>query len=297
MSRRRATAIGFGAVLLWSLLAVLTVEAGPVPPFQLSALCFAIAGLLGLCWIAGAGNGWRVLRGVGPAVWLVGIGGLFGYHFAYFTALQLAPPAEASLIAYLWPLLIVLLSGLLPGETLRAGHVIGAGIAFTGAGVVVLGPGTGFAAEYLPGYLAAGACALIWSGYSILSRRLEKAPTETVAIFCLAAAALSFAAHAVLETTIWPDRAGGWAAMVLLGLGPVGLAFYLWDIGCKRGDIQLLGVASYAAPLISTVILIARGIARPGHGLLAAAALITVGALVAAHASHTKPQVTAGGGS
>ena len=28
-------------------------------------------------------------------VWLVGVGGLFGYHALYFLALRFAPPAEA----------------------------------------------------------------------------------------------------------------------------------------------------------------------------------------------------------
>jgi drug/metabolite transporter (DMT)-like permease len=285
MSRSRATAIGFGAVLLWALLALLTVAVGPVPPFQLSAMCFAIGGLAGLGWIAANRRLGTAFRGVRPVVWLVGIGGLFGYHAAYFAALKLAPPAQASLIAYFWPLLIVLFSGLLPGERLRAGHVAGALIALAGAGLVVAGPGQAMAAAYLPGYLAAAACALIWSTYSVLSRLFGTAPTETVALFCLATAVLSLLAHLGFERTVWPEDPGGWAALAALGLGPVGLAFYLWDVGVKRGDIQLLGTASYAAPLLSTLALIAAGVARPSPGLLAAAALITAGALVAARAS------------
>jgi drug/metabolite transporter (DMT)-like permease len=284
--KARATAIGFGAVLLWALLALLTVAVGPVPPFQLSAICFAIGGGAGLLLIAARGRLATVFVGVPPVVWLVGVGGLFGYHAAYFAALRLAPPAQASLIAYLWPLLIVLFSGLLPGERLRAGHVAGAVIALAGAALVVAGPGQGMAAAYLPGYLAAGACALIWSAYSVLSRRFGTAPTETVALFCLATAALSLAGHLAVERTVWPTAAAGWAAMLALGLGPVGLAFYLWDIGVKRGDIQLLGTASYAAPLLSTLALIAAGFARPSVGLVAAAVLITGGALVAARASR-----------
>lgn len=284
MSRGRATAFGFGAVLLWALLALLTVATGAVPPFQLLTVCFAIGGGLGLVWIAVSGRGFAALRGQPPAVWAVGIGGLFGYHFFYFTALRLAPPAEASLIAYLWPLLIVLFSGLLPGERLRAGHLVGAALAFAGAGLLVAGPGTAFSVAAAPGYAAAMACALIWSGYSLASRWLGKAPTETVAVFCLVTAGLSAMAHLAFESTVWPKDGRGWAAMLALGAGPVGLAFYLWDLGVKRGDIQLLGVAAYAAPLISTLVLVAFGIAPPSMALLIAAALITGGALVAARA-------------
>ena len=284
MTRSRATATGFGAVLLWAALALFTVGTGRMPPFQLTAVCFAIGGGLGLAWMAAGGRGRAALRGLPPVVWLVGIGGLFGYHFFYFTALSLAPPAQASLIAYLWPLLIVVFSGLLPGERLRPLHVVGAVVAFAGAALVVAGPGAGFAPEYLPGYAAAGACALIWSGYSILSRRLGQAPTETVAVFCLATAALSAMAHLALETPVWPEGALGWAALTALGLGPVGLAFYLWDIGVKHGDIQLLGTASYAAPLISTLLLTATGFAAPSLSLALAALLIAGGALMAARA-------------
>jgi drug/metabolite transporter (DMT)-like permease len=286
VSRGRATAVGFGAVLLWATLALLTVAVGAVPPFLLTAVCFAIGGLAGLGWIVAQGRLASAVAGVRPAVWLIGIGGLFGYHLSYFTALRLAPPAQASLVAFLWPLLIVLFSGLLPGERLRAGHVAGAVVAFAGAALVVAGPGEGVSAAYLPGYAAAALCAMIWSAYSLLSRRMGAAPTETVAFFCLATALLSALAHLALEPTVWPRDAPAWAAMLALGLGPVGFAFYLWDIGVKRGDIQLLGTASYAAPLISTLLLIAAGFARPSASLVLAAALITGGALVAARAGR-----------
>ena len=287
MSRGRATAVGFGAVLLWAAMALLTVAVGGLPPFQLTALCFAIGGGIGLAWIAAGGRrGLAALRVVPPAAWTVGIGGLFGYHLCYFTALALAPPAQASLIAYLWPLLIVLLSGLLPGERLRPAHVLGALVAFAGAALVVAGPGTRFEAAHLPGYLAAAGCALIWSGYSVLSRRLGAVPTESVAVSCLATAALSLVAHLATETTVWPAGPLAWGALLALGLGPVGLAFYLWDVGCKQGDIQLLGTASYAAPLLSTLLLVAAGYAEPTPALLAAALLIAGGALVAARAAR-----------
>ena len=240
-----ATSCGFGAIALWALLALFTAASGEVPPFQLAAMTFAL-------------------------------GGSFG------AALRLAPPAEAGLIAYLWPLLIVLFSGLLPGERLRAAHVAGALLGLLG--VIVLGLGRdGFAlrAESAPGYLLALACAFVWSGYSVLSRGFSAVPTDAVAGFCLATAALSLLCHLVFETTVWPETAAQWLAMLGLGLGPVGAAFYLWDIGVKRGDIRLLGVASYAAPVLSTAILVLAGYAEPTGALALACLLIAGGALVA----------------
>ncbi len=285
-TRSRATAIGFVAVLLWALLALFTVGSGDVPPFQLNAMCFALGGALGLGWMAATGAPLALLRQP-PRIWALGVAGLFGYHFFYFTALRNAPPAEAGLIAYLWPLLIVLFSGLLPGERLRPLHLVGALAAFAGAALIVTGGGAvAFTADDRLGFAAAALCALIWSGYSVLSRRVGHAPTATVAGFCVAAAVLSLAAHLALERTVWPATAGEWAAVVALGLGPVGLAFYVWDIGVKRGDIQLLGVASYAAPLLSTLALVAAGYAEPTASLVLAAALIAGGAAIAALASR-----------
>lgn len=287
MTKARATLIGFSAVLMWSLLALFTIGSAPVPPLLLNAICFGIGGLIGLVWTAR--QGFRVLRGISWKVYAFGTIGLFGYHFLYFTAFRLSPTAETGLIAYLWPLFIVLMSGLLPGERLRAAHVIGATIAFAGAALIVLGRSDGTDGSALGMVLAFG-CALTWAAYSVLSRRLGAVPTESVTIYCLATAVLSVVAHLALEEPVWPQDGLGWAAVLALGIGPVGAAFFTWDIGMKRGDIQLLGVASYAAPLLSTLALVAAGIAQPTWTLVLAAVLIAGGAALAARASAGKDQ-------
>jgi drug/metabolite transporter (DMT)-like permease len=287
MTETRATLIGFTAVLLWALLALFTVGSAPVPPLLLNAIAFAIGGAIGLVWV-GMTGGWARLRAVPWHVYAFGTVGLFGYHFLYFSALRLAPAAEAGLIAYLWPLLIVLFSGLLPGERLRAGHILGAFVSFAGAALLITRGSDGFSLEALPGYVFAVFCALTWSSYSVLSRRLGAMPTDTVAVFCVATAILSAAAHLAVEDTVWPESALGWASAIGLGLGPVGLAFYTWDVGVKRGNIQLLGTASYAAPLLSTFVLIAFGIAEASPVLILAAILITFGAYLAARAGRRR---------
>lgn len=287
VTKGRATLIGFSAVLMWSLLALFTIGSAPVPPLLLNAICFGIGGLIGVVWTARTGFG--VLKGISWKVYAFGTIGLFGYHLLYFTAFRLSPTAETGLIAYLWPLFIVLMSGLLPGERLRAPHVLGALIAFAGAAVIVLGRGGADDGSTLGLVLAFG-CALTWAGYSVLSRRLGEVPTESVTIFCLATAVLSLISHLALEETVWPQDGLGWAAVLALGIGPVGAAFFTWDIGMKRGDIQLLGVASYAAPLLSTLALVAAGIARPSWTIALAAVLIAGGAALAAKASARKDQ-------
>ncbi|MCJ2015204.1 DMT family transporter [Methylobacterium sp. J-076] len=282
----RATFIGFGAILLWSLLALFTVASGGVPPFQLAAITFLIGGLAGCAGFVLRPGRVRVLRQP-PTVWLLGVGGLFGYHALYFAALRLAPPAEAGLVNYLWPLLIVLFSARLPGAGgLRPGHVAGALLGFAGVAVLLTGRDSGFTAAALPGYAAALAAAFVWAAYSVLSTRAGAVPTEAVAGFCLVTGLLSLACHLGLERTVWPDVPSAWAAIVLLGLGPVGAAFYLWDIGCKRGDVRLLGVAAYAAPILSTLILVATGYAPATPALALSCLLIVAGALCAVRASR-----------
>jgi drug/metabolite transporter (DMT)-like permease len=282
VTQRTATLIGLTAILMWSLLALLTVATGKIPAFQLAAMTFAVGALVGaLTWI-GRGDAVRALRQP-LKVWLVGVGGLFGYHALYFLALRFAPPAEAGLLNYLWPLLIVLFSSFLPGERLLPHHVVGAVLGLAGTVLLFLGNDrSGFAPGQLPGFAAAIVAAFVWATYSVLSRRLKSVPTDAVAGFCLATSVLAALVHMLVETTVWPATPAQWLAVVGLGVGPVGAAFYVWDIGMKRGDIRVLGAASYATPLLSTAFLILAGFARPSLTIALAALLIAGGGLVAA---------------
>lgn len=281
MTSSTATLIGFAAILMWSLLSLLTVASGTVPPFQLAAMTFALGGGIGAAtWLfrPGAAKALKQPR----EVWALGVGGLFGYHAMFFLALRLAPPAEAQLVNYLWPVLIVLLSALLPGEHLRLHHFAGAMIALAGTALLFAGRGIMFAQDYLPGFAAAFVAAFTWAIYSVLSRRFAAVPTDAVAGFCLATSALAAIFHLLFETTQWPQNLGQWLAVLGLGIGPVGAAFYVWDIGVKRGDIRVLGVGSYIAPLLSTFFLVLAGYATASTTLVLAAVLIAGGGILAA---------------
>ena len=226
MTSRTATLIGLTAILMWSLLTVFTVTTGRIPAFQLAAMTFAIGGLVGCAsWLVRPG-GVASLRQ--PLVaWVVGVGGLFGFHALYFLALRLAPPAEAGLLNYLWPLLIVLFSSLLPGERLAPHHIIGALLGLVGTVLLFAGnTGTHYEATQIPGFIAAFTAALVWTAYSVLSRKLKAVPTDAVAGFCLATALLAATVHFSIERTVWPETPAQWLAIVALGIGPVGAAFY-----------------------------------------------------------------------
>ncbi|GAB2785319.1 EamA family transporter [Halomonas shantousis] len=273
----RATAIGATTVLNWALLAALTQLAGPVPPFLLTALAFAIAFACFAVWLRVRGESLLAPLKQPPRVWALGVGGLFGYHALYFVAQQNAPPANAGLISYLWPLLIVIFVALLPGERLKSIHVVGGLLGFVGAALLVGGDVGGGGSTL--GYGAAFACAFVWSGYSVLSRAVKDVPTAAVGGFCLATALLAGACHMLFEPARWPEGLG-WLGVIGLGLGPVGSAFFTWDVGVKHGDLRLLGLLSYFTPLLSTLVLIVTGYAEPTPLLAVAAVLITLGMLV-----------------
>jgi drug/metabolite transporter (DMT)-like permease len=285
----RSTLIGGVAIVMWASLAVLTAWSGGVPPFQLVALAFAVAFLIAaIRWrLAGQRIATRLRQPVGA--WLLGVGGLFGYHFLIFYALKNAPAVEANLVNYLWPLLIVLFSAALPGESLRWRHLAGTALGLAGTGVL-LGGGLAFRPEHVDGYLAALLAAVAWAGYSVGNRRYAHVPSDAVGGFCLAGAGLALVCHLLFETTVWPGDAGEWLAVLGLGLGPAGGAFFFWDHGVKHGNLRSLGAWSYTIPLMSTGLLLAAGIGTPSLRIAAACALIVGGALLATyHCPRPRP--------
>lgn len=271
---------GVVAILLWATLASFGVLAGNIPPFQLTSMAFFVAFLIGTFLWKKEGNGVLIHFKQPLKVWIVGVCGLFGYHFFYFLAIQNAPAVEANLINYLWPLLIVLFSALLPNEKLRWFHIVGTLLGFLGAFFLVTkGEGFAFNTEYIDGYMYAVLCGIIWASYSVLSRHFAHIPTSAVGAFCGVTALLSFACHLIFEVTVIPDITQ-LLAIIALGLGPVGGAFFVWDIGMKNGDIQLLGSLSYAAPLLSTLLLIALGLAQMSFFVWIACGLIIAGSMI-----------------
>lgn len=261
-SAHRASAapslLALGAIGLWSSLATLGVALGHVPPFLLTGLSLLIGSLIALPLSGFQPQRWKVpLSTLG-----LGIYGLFSYHFLLFLALRHAPPVQANLVNYLWPLLMVVLAPvILPGNALRPMHVIAALLGFAGAAVVILGgsanptngadaPGTVWAWGYLP---ALGA-AFIWASYSLLTKRVAPFPTAAIGGFAMVSGLLSLLCHALMEPTTSLSLRD-WVLIIIVGLGPMGAAFYLWDKALKLGDARRIGILSYLTPLLSTAAL------------------------------------------
>jgi drug/metabolite transporter (DMT)-like permease len=257
-----------GAIALWASLASLGVALRHVPPFLLT----------GLALVIGSMPAWPLVRQWKVPRRTLGLGvyGLFLYHFLLFIALRVAPPVEANLVNYLWPLFIVVLAPvLLPGLQLKAAHVLAALAGFAGAAIAILGGG-GATGAWSWGYLPALGSALIWATYSLGTRRVPAFPTAAIGLFGLISGLLSLACHWVLEPAVALSPSD-WGLIVAMGLGPLGAAFFLWDKALKTGDARHIGILSYVTPLASTALLVLVT-GRPLTGGIAISAALIIGA-------------------
>lgn len=271
---------------LWSFLAFLGVRLNQVPSFLVVGIALTISGLVGMAWI----KSWKVSL----LTLCVGVAGIFGYHFLYFTAFRFAPPVEANLINYLWPLLIVALSPIfLPGYRLRAHHLVGVLLGLIGTTLILNGGKLQLELAYFPGYLLMAGAAVIWASYSLLTKRLPPFPTGAVGAFCLVSGFLSLGIFALsggfTRFPISNLSTSDWSALILTGLGPMGAAFFTWDAALKRGDPRIIGSLAYLTPLTSTLVLVTLGGRSLTWVSAIAMTLIVSGALVGSLDLFSRP--------
>ena len=262
------------AIALWSVLAFLGVELSHVPPFLLTGVALLIGSLIALPLSRFRLSAWKIPL---PTL-LLGVYGLFGFHLLLFLALRQAPAVEANLINYLWPLGMVLLAPvILPGTRLRWSHLGAATLGFAGAAIAILGRKSiaeGTSVEFHFGYLFALGSAFVWSTYSLATRRVAHFETAAVGGFAALSGVLSLICHFLFE----PETAlsaSDLLRIAILGAGPLGGAFFLWDAALKAGDPRRIAVFAFLTPLLSTIVLIiATGQALQPNIALAAVMII-----------------------
>ena len=264
------------AIVLWATLALLVSQLNHVPAFLLLAVALLVGGSLSLFQRRAWQFEWRTL--------LLGLGGIFGYHFLLIMALRLSNPVEANLINYLWPLLIVLLSPVFFSDfRLTVRHLLGGLLGFIGVFLLIASDtALSLDSQNGLGYLLALAAAFTWAVYSLLSKRMTGLSTATIGLFCLLSGAMALVCHFVFETRV-SLVVNDWLFLLGLGLGPMGLAFYAWDAGLKRGDPRVIGTLSYLTPLLSTLLLLGFGDNLFEIHLLIALCLIVGGAFISSY--------------
>jgi drug/metabolite transporter (DMT)-like permease len=279
----KADLLTLGAILLWASLASLVTLLSDVPPFLLTGIGLIIGALISIPSIRFGIQPWKV-----PVkTLLLGVYGLFGYHFMLFLALQTAPAVEANLVNYLWPLLIVLLSPLFTKTlSLNFRYVLAATSGFAGAVMAITYNGSGFSSSSLQvGYLFALAAAVIWATYSLGTTKVPRFKTSAIGLFALVSGVLAIGAHFLFEPAT-AISSGDWLLLIVLGAGPLGGAFYLWDAALKIGDPRRIGLLAFLTPLLSTVLLVLVSRQSLSWQLLLATALIVGGALLGPRASR-----------
>jgi drug/metabolite transporter (DMT)-like permease len=244
-------------ILIWSTLTLFSAGVSHLPAFLSAGIALALGGLVGLVRV----RQWRIP----PLTFALGVGGIFGYHALFFLALRHAPAVEVNILQYLWPLLIVALSPLyLRDSRLHGNHLVGACLGLCGAALVISGGRFNLDLAHLPGYLLAVGAAFVWSSYSLLLKRVPPFPSGAVGGISLASGLLALGLYA-LERLAHPGFPApaiaphDWLFLVLLGLGPMGAAFYSWDAAMKKGDPRVIGALAYLTPLLSTLNLVAFG--------------------------------------
>ena len=274
LAAMQASLLALAAIALWGSLAPLGVSLGHVPPFLLTGCALLFGSLIGLVLSKGRVQQWRVP----PSTLALGVYGLFGFHFLLFIALRHAPPVQANLVNYLWPLGIVLMAPLfLPGVRLHRLHVAAALLGFAGAALAIVG-GRDLQGGFAWGYLPALGSAFIWASYSLLTQRVPAFPSAAIGLFGVVSGLLSLLCHALLESPV-DLNVHDWTLLAAMGLGPLGGAFYLWDAALKRGDARQIGVLSFLTPLLSTLALLWLRGEWPSASVVLAAAMI-IGAAV-----------------
>jgi drug/metabolite transporter (DMT)-like permease len=280
------TLVGAAAIPLWAtwpLLAVLS--AGSIPLFQFLAIIFAVGAAVLL--LVRRPPPPRSETGVTPksslraSTWAAAVMiavGLFVSDIFFIKAIQIIPAAQASLLNYLWPLMIVVAGVPLGLVQASKRHTLSMLLGLAGAALVI---GPDVSAGAWSGIVLALATGLSWTAYCLF--RLWQGPDAPDALvqgFALSAGA-AIILHLAMETTVVPPI-GALISAVLVGVIPLALGNLAWDHGVRRGDRVLLATLAYATPLVGALFLIAFGFSQATLGLLAGGVCIVAAGIISA---------------
>ena len=187
-----------------------------------------------------------------PKALLLGVWGIFIYHYVYYMALSRAPLAEGAILATTWSFWIVVFSSVILFKKLKISIMITALVGMVGAGLVIAsGKDLSFDSDYMLGYLLALACGLIWSSFSVALGHV-RITKEPMTAFTIVAAILSTLLYILTMPHEMPS-AKALSAAIYLGCIPLGLSFFLWNRAVTKGNMVIIGFLSYLTPPLSVL--------------------------------------------
>lgn len=276
-----ATGIGFMALVLWACGALLVVSIGNLPPFEIQTFIFSLSFLVSFLKISYK-RSWHQLTEVPKCMWFIGVLGIFFANLFFVSAFQYAPPEKVDLINYLWPVMVILFSPLLPNEILKKHQLCGALLAFLGVTVLLTnGKGfSGFELSHWKGYLLSFLNAFFWTIFILFNRKYKSIPNEMIGLYCGIGALLAFTAHCLFETFVLPSLEQ-LLYLCILGIFCQGMGYLFWDHGIKKGYYKLLCTLSYIAPILSMSLLVLFKFTETSQYLILSTLLVTLGGLIA----------------
>ncbi len=276
-----ATLSGLLTILLWSSLAIMTTFVASIPRFELLWFGFGISFLIGTFILALTGRLNEMKQLFKP--WIIGFSGIFFFHLFYFSGLALAPPAQVTLMSYLWPTMLVVSSAFLNKQQFHVAYLVGVLMGLAGTVFLMYGgEETVFIPYVLLGYFLGFLCAVVWTIYSLVNRKYVNVPAGMLIGVCGGISLVAMLIHFSIESTIVPSFKE-LIILIYIGCGPMGIAFLAWDYASKNANMSLLGSLAYLAPLLSMVWLVIARKVPVTFGLVMAVILIVGGAIVATY--------------
>lgn len=290
------TAGGAAAVLIWSSAAPVIASAVGVDPFLYVALGDGVAAAVFLLmWIVQRKNPLPALKAV--PLWLYGLGliGISVHNLTWVAAVQQAPPLEATLIIYTWPLLLIVFSTISLRQKFHWYHLVAGMLGLAGVAALLVGRGLGLEGfQLMPGHLWAIVSALSWSVFSAVAARYPDQGSDFLGVV--------FFLSAAINGCIWLLYLGAPAAPVqslwIVGAASIffALGYAMWDFGMKHGNAQLIGVASFLTPVLSAIYLVLLGQAALTIYLALALVLVVAGIGIARFGARLGATTPAQGG-
>jgi drug/metabolite transporter (DMT)-like permease len=203
--------------------------------------------------------------------------GLLASSVLFIQAFDYIPVAQANLILYLWPIMVVALCVPLKLAKLRAIHGAGILLGLLGAAVVISDGSSVFSWAGI-GLAAMGG--LVWAVSVVFRMWQGEAAPDALREGLLLAAITATLLHLVFEDTVIPSVAA-FAGTVLVGIIPTAMGTLTWDHGVRKGNKLLLATLAYATPLVGALFLVMFGYAVATPGLFLGAILIVAAGIVA----------------